>query len=54
MKLQAFSTLTGDVVDLGEPSRDLETLTDLGETAATGHDNLIVFVSGLQKWEKDA
>jgi hypothetical protein len=51
MRLQAYSTLTGDVVDLGEPGSDLETLTSLGETAATGHDNLIVFVDRLQKWE---
>ena len=50
MKLKAYSTLTDDVLDLGEPSSDLETLTNLGETAATGHDNLIVFVEGLQKW----
>ena len=51
MRLKAFSTLTGDVTDLGEPGSDLAKLTDLGETAATGHDNLIVFVDGLQKWE---
>ena len=51
MRLQAFSTLTGDVTDLGEPGRDLEKLTDLGEMVATGHDDVIVFVSGLQKWE---
>lgn len=50
MRLQAYSTLTGDVTDLGEPSRDLAALTDLGETAATGHDDVIVFVKGLQKW----
>lgn len=50
MRLQAFSTLTGDVTDLGVVGSDLGRLTDLGEMVATGHDDVIVFIKGLQKW----
>lgn len=55
MKLRAFSTLTDDILELGEGS-DLEKLTNLGEAMATGHDNLVVFLEGrgLQKWEKNS
>lgn len=47
-----FSTLTGDTVDLGIPTENLDTLLELAETVATGHDDAIVYIQGpaLQKW----
>ena len=48
-----FSTLTGETVDLGIPSENLDEILGLAETVATGHDDVIVYVQGpaLQKWE---
>ena len=54
MKLQAFSTLLDEVVDL--PTYDADNILEIGEFMATGHDNLIVFVDKpprLQKWEAE-
>lgn len=49
-----FSLLTEDVVDLGIPSENLDEILGIAETAATGHDDVIVYVEGpaLQKWSK--
>lgn len=52
-QVKAFSLLTEEEIDLGIKTESLDDLLELGEMAATGHDNLIVYVSGpaLQKWE---
>jgi hypothetical protein len=53
-QVKAFSELTGDVLDLGPVTEDLDKLLGLGEMMATNRDDsLIVYVEGpaLQKWE---
>lgn len=56
LHLMAYSTLTSDVLDLGPVPTDLDELLMLGEFAATGHDNLIVFTQGpgLPEWKESA
>lgn len=53
MKLKMFSEITGDVVDLGIETTDMDAVLGLGETMATNReDQVIVFVEGrLPKWE---
>lgn len=53
--LKAYSQLTGDVLELGPDTTDLDDILGLGETMATNRDSLIVFVDGppLQKWERE-
>jgi hypothetical protein len=55
LHLMGYSLLTEDVMDLGPVPDDLDELLQLGEFAATGHDNLIVFTQGpeIPTW-KDA
>jgi hypothetical protein len=51
-----FSPLTGDDIDLGLPSDDVEALLELGGMMATGRPSLIVHretLARLQKWEAD-
>lgn len=52
-QLKAYSEITGDVLDLGPATEDLDALLGLGDMMATNRDSLIVFVDGpaLQKWE---
>lgn len=42
-------------MDLGIPSENLDDILGLAETVATGHDDVIVYVTGpvLQKWRDE-
>lgn len=57
-QLRAMSQLTGDVLDLGIPTDDVDAILGLGEIMATNRDDsLIVFVDetpGLPEWRGDA
>jgi hypothetical protein len=53
-QLKAYSEITGDVLDLGPATDDVDALLGLGEMMATNRDSLIVFTERpvpLQKWE---
>lgn len=53
-RLQAYSQITGDVIDLGPENESPAAQLQLGEMMATGRENsLIVFVNELQKWEDE-
>jgi hypothetical protein len=52
-QLHAFSTITGDVLDLGPPTEDYDFILGLGDDIATIAPSLLVFVEPqvLQAWE---
>jgi hypothetical protein len=54
-QLKAFSQITGDVLDIGPASEDLDAILGLGDMMAP-HNDLIVYVEGpvLKKWEAEA
>lgn len=54
-QLHAFSTLTGDVLDLGLPTGDYDAILELGDDIATIAPSLLVFVDPpvLQAWKDD-
>lgn len=46
--------MTHDLTDLGTPELSSEEMLQLGETVATGHDNVVVFLDPtLPAWEDD-
>lgn len=51
-QLKAYSLLTGDDLEIGPPSEDLDEILGLADELATSRPGLIVHVEGpvLQKW----
>lgn len=54
-QVKAYSTLTGDVIDIGPPTEDVDAILGLADTMATNRDGLIVYLEGpvLQKWGQE-
>lgn len=55
-QLKAYSLLTGDDLEIGPTTEDLDAILELGDTIATSRPGIIVHVEGpaLQKWEGDS
>lgn len=55
-QLKGYSQLTEEVIDIGPPTEDLDTLLGLADMVATSRPGLIVYAEGpvLQKWKDEA
>lgn len=53
-RLKGYSTLTGDVIEIGPPTEDLDEILGLADMVATSRPGLIVYAEGpvLQKWKE--
>lgn len=54
-QLKGYSQLTEEVIDIGPPTEDLDTLLGLADMVATSRPGLIVYAEGpvLQKWKDE-